>query len=219
MKKFKFTTWRILLGLAAFLAIYAAADIAMTRRRESQERAAYGGRTVHEWIELALKDSYWSAHWATLNPPEYANSAAEQKVIAIGAPAVPELANRLRGLHTGKVHNQLISWRVNYLSRWTHYPKFLDIPDDVSGDAALINYLLSRMGDAARPAVPAMLGSAEDLHAWAYYDLLDDFVRMGPTAQAALPELKRWSAQGSHDATRAVKYLERRKTQLELDDE
>jgi hypothetical protein len=220
MRRIKFSISRIVFGLAALLAVcWCLSDFAQ-KRRETRERAQYEGRTIHEWVDLAMKDeSYWSAHWATLNPPEYANSENEQKVIAIGAPAVPELVERLRDLHTGAVHDRLILWRVKYLPNWESYPKFLDIQNDVSGDAALINYLLSQMGEAARPAMPAMLDSARDLHAWAYYDLLDDFVRMGPVAHEAFPKLKRWAKDGGTDAARAVKYLELGKTKLELDDE
>jgi hypothetical protein len=224
MKRFKCSIsrifrWRVVFGLAVLLAVCWCLGGLVQKWRESRARARYGGRTIHEWVGLAMTDSYWSAHWVTLNPPEYANSEYEQKVIAIGAPAVPELVQHLRGLHTGAVHDRLILWRVKYLPDWESYPKFLDIQDDVSGEAALINYLLSQMGDAARPAVPAMLDSARDLHAWACYDLLDDFVRMGPVAQEALPKLKRWAQNGGTDAARAVKYLERGKTELKLDEE
>ena len=138
-------------------------------------------------------------------------------MIAIGASAVPELVARLRNLHTGAVHERLILWQVKYWPRWATSPRFLDLPADGSGDAALINYLLSQMGESARPAVPAMVASARDVYVWAYADLLDDFVRMGPVAQEALPDLKRWARKGDTDAARAVKYLEMRRTELRSD--
>jgi hypothetical protein len=220
MKGFELSIDRIVIGLAVLLTVCWCLGELAQKRRENRERARYGGQTIHEWVELAMKnESYWSAHWVTLNPLEYANSEYEQKVIAMGAPAVPELVERLRDLYTGAVHDQLIFWRVKYLPNWETYPKFLEIQYDVSSDVALVNYLLSQMGEAARPAVPAMLDSARNLHAWAYYDLLDDFVRMGPVAHGALPELKRWAKAGGTDAARAVKYLELGKTKLELDDE
>ena len=224
MKRFKFSTslifrWRIVFRLAVLLAVCWCLAGLPQKWREYRERARYGGRTIHEWVGLALTDSYWSAHWATLNQPEYADSDSKQMVIAIGVPAVPELVERLRGLHTGAVHDKLISWRVKYLPHWHSHPRFLDIEADVSGDAALINYLLSQMGEAARPAVPAMLDSARDLHAWAYYDLLDDFVRMGPVAHEVLPKLRQWAHGGDKNAARAVKCLELGKTELQFDDE
>jgi hypothetical protein len=224
MKRFKFSLWhlvhwRTLLGLVGVVAICWFVGFLMQERQARQERALYGGRTIHEWIGLAMKDLYWSAHWVTLNPPEYANSEAEQRVIAMGAPAVPELIKQLRSLHPGSFRQKLVFWRLDYLPHWKSYPEYLEIPGDVSCEAALINYLLSQMGEAARPAVPSMLDSMVDLHAWAYYDLLDDLVRMGPVAREAVPTLKNWAHEGDKDAARALKYLERGNTELELDDE
>ena len=209
--------WQTAIGLVVLLGGCWCLGDRVQKWRETKERTQYGGRTVHEWVGLALTNIYYSAHWATFDDPEGADSESERKVIAIGAPAVPELIRQLRRLHTGAFHDALIWWRVKCLPHWEGYPSFLNIPDDVSGDAALINYLLSQMGEAARPAVPAMLDSARDLHAWAYYDLLDDFVRMGPVAREALPKLRQWAQKGDKDAARAVRYMERGRTELRSD--
>ena len=103
MKRFRFSVgrvfrWQIVLGVAVLLAACWYLNELVQEWRKNKERAQYGGRTTHEWIGLALRDRYWSAHWATLNPPEYANSESEQKVIALGAAAVPELIRRLHRL-------------------------------------------------------------------------------------------------------------------------
>jgi hypothetical protein len=178
------------------------------QRREERERALYDGLSIHEWMDRTLREPYWSAYWATGREPE-TTRLIDGKMIGIGAPAVPEMVVRLRGLHMGWLHDKLIYWRVTRFPSWASYPNYLEIPDDVSGDAAHINYLLSKMGEAARPAVPAMLDSAGDLYAWAYYDLLADLVRLGPVGRDALPRLKTWAKAGDINTATAIKFIER----------
>jgi hypothetical protein len=89
---------------------------------------------------------------------------------------------------------------------------------DVSGEAARLNWLLSELGEAARPAIPAMLDSARDMHAWAYLDLLDDLVNMGPVGREALPQLRRWARAGHAGAAAAVECLEEGITRYEYEE-
>ena len=133
---------------------------------------------------------------------------ADKMIVSIGAPAVPQLVARLRSLHTSALRINLIRLRQKLGLKDDQVPDYLGLPADVSGDAALINHLLAEMGEAARPAVPAMLDSVCDMHVWACDELMKDFVRMGPAASAALPKLKEWAQAGDTDAAQAVTLLE-----------
>jgi hypothetical protein len=195
----------LLWGLCLVFCCWSLAYLADERQAE-RERALYGGWSVHEWIDQALGESYYSCRWTTHGDPE--EGKFDKDVIAIGAPAVPELVARLRGLRTGRFHMSLIKLHRKLMPRARSRPSYFELPRDISGDAAHINYLLSNMGVAARPAVPAMLDSAGEIHAWAYYDLLADLVRMGHVGRDVLQQLHQWAQAGHKDAALAVRFIE-----------
>ena len=78
---------------------------AWLRERESaREREFYGGRSVREWVELAI----------AVRTPEPTSEAARM-ISRIGAPAVPPLVDSLDRLRESRVHAQLVVWQTQYL--------------------------------------------------------------------------------------------------------
>ncbi len=201
---------RILLWLPCLLFCWWSLSFGVQAWKEKRERARYDGRSVREWIDRALAETYGGQPWNE----EPANSKADGMVIRIGAPAVPILAQRLRNLHTGELRYKLVSLRQRLGLRASSCPQYFDVPDDVSMDAAHIDYLLSQMGAAARPALPAMLDSLRDVHYWAMLDIRNDFVRMGSDAREALPRLREWAKAGDEDAALGIEFIEKGITKL-----
>lgn len=180
-----------LIGTA--LLLVAGLALVIREHQLAQERRLHEGHSIREWVQLALADH-------SVNP----GSAAARMVSRIGPPAVPHLIEILDHLRASLIHERLLLWQINHLPTWCQW---LDAPPDVSGDVVMATQLLTGMGEAARPAVPAIIRSSDQIHYWAHLEILDDLAEMGPVASAAVPWLQQLAANGEVRAAWSLSHV------------
>jgi len=174
----------VVVGVVLLLAV--GLTLVIRERQLAQERRLYEGHSIGEWVELALAD-----HFADPDPD------AVKMVLRIGPPAVPYLVDFLHRLRENRIHERLVHWQIKFLPEWC---RWYELHPDVSGDVVAATRLLTALGEAARPAVSAIVRSADNVHYWAYIEILDDLAELGPVASAAVPWLQQGAKNGDVSA-------------------
>lgn len=162
-------------------------------RQLAQERSRYEGHSVREWVKMAIADY-------SLDP----SSDAALMVSRIGVPAVPYLVDSLRRLRENRIHERVVLWQIKHLPEWC---RWYEMHPDVSGDVVAATRLLASMGEAARPAVPAIIRSVEAVHYWASVEILDALAELGPVASEAIPWLQQRAENGDVHAAWALSLI------------
>ena len=139
----------------------------------------YKGKRVSQWIELADAERFVTN----------TDSAARYTVLEMGSLAVPVLKRMLDDKSHHAIYRKLEALR-------RHLPRKLrwDEPGSCVVKHDVACGLLSEMGEAARPAVPAMVQCFENCPEQHYIDnweLIQDLSMLGPVAREALPLLIR----------------------------
>jgi hypothetical protein len=134
----------------------------------------YKGRPVREWVEMAVAEKTWEGE-----------TNAHHVVIEIGSPAVPYLIEALTSKNHGVIHQRVewLRWHLPERLRWAE-------PEDCVSRHVAAGWLLSDMGKAGRPAVPAIiqcLKQCPDLHYVNSSELLDFLGNLGSATNEALP--------------------------------
>lgn len=186
--------WRNqLLLIVAVLLVATGLTGLIQQRQLAQERSRYEGLSIREWVQLAL-----AGH--SVSP----DSAAARMVSRIGPPAVPHLIDALDRHRGIRLHDRLVGWQNRWLPascRW------LEAHPDVSGDVVAATRLLTGMWEAARPAVPAIIRGSDQVHHWAYLEILDDLAELGPVASAAAPWLRQRAENGDVRAAWSLSFI------------
>ncbi|MDB6065346.1 MAG: hypothetical protein JWR26_1554 [Pedosphaera sp.] len=159
----------LLFGLSTLLVI-GIVTIELHHRPEAMHK----GRPVREWVELALAER-----------PSMGETNARHAVVEIGSPAVPYLIEALTSKNHGVIHQRVewLRWHLPERLRWAA------LEYCVSRHVAA-GWLLSDMGEAGRPAVPALircLKQCPELHYVNSSELLDDLGNLGSATNEALP--------------------------------
>lgn len=114
----------------------------------------------------------------------------------LGPAAVPHLIARLRRLQDGSLRRQALLWQNEYLP---DYCQWLHESPSEEGRVLNIVRLLAELGPEARPAVPAIIGAAEQVHYGAYRAILDCLADLGSAADESIPWLRTMADEGGEE--------------------
>jgi hypothetical protein len=158
-----------------FLILFVAALVFVARSRPRESEVIYKGRSVREWFDLASPGE----------PVDAKN--AHQTVIEMGPLAIPHLIKMLDDSNHRPLNKAIewLRWHLPERVRWNER----DNCTDQHGDAI---WWLSQMGEAARPAVPAIIRCFKECPCQHYVqgrDMIECLGELGPVAREALPFL------------------------------